>query len=236
MSASAFSYHELVDEIVAGQERVFIKRPDLRAFDGYIAPNSFLRAYQQFGLKDRPFWENAILKLIPCKNYNGLVCILVGVKDWVKLVQEIKTDEIFAALSHLAAETLTRRSVGKPYAFVIYAGEVPSKVRPNTAVAFFCAEPLDEASTILQAICASAYREYFQVLEFGPIMQSRDGFVYALLDKAWTDASSRTLAPRAEAAGENYDKKLISKDCSKARIVRRNGLARVMTSMSSEKA
>ncbi len=129
MPAAAFRDIELIDDIIAGREMAFGERRGLRELPGCAAPNDFVRAYRQLGLKALPHWKNAVLKQMPCRNHNGLVCILVGIKDWKRLVDEIKTDRILADLNHLAAETLRPRNGGVPYALVVYAGEVPSKVR-----------------------------------------------------------------------------------------------------------
>ena len=62
-------------------------------------------------------------------------------------------------------------------------------VRPNSAVAFFCAEPAEEGKRILGAIRKAAYHQYRQVLEFEEVQWSPKGVGYAFVTDVWKDTT-----------------------------------------------
>jgi len=150
--------HALAEEIAQKQVEAFAGKAGglLNLLDGFKVPKSFETAFREMPIQSRSEWASAVFKLIRCRNHAGMVCVLIGIKDWRELVLQARSEEVFSALKQLAQKTLVPRSKGKPYAFVLYAGEVPSKVRPNTSVAFFCVPPADEAQVLLNAICEAA--------------------------------------------------------------------------------
>lgn len=190
--SSETTVDDIVDSIVRGQDEAFGRERshELTVHDGYKTPAAFEAAYRALNIHSKPNWASSITKLILCANHEGLVSILVGASDWRTLLSEVQLEEVLEELVSFAEMEVASGIKGVPNSFVVYAGEVPSRVRPNTAVAFFCSEPKDKAGVLLSAIRKAAYKEYRQVLEFDAMQRSVKGVGYAFLTNAWMDTPS----------------------------------------------
>jgi hypothetical protein len=59
--------------------------------------NRFIRLKLVSGLWSNIFrhrWSSSALKFVPCKSYDGLVCVLVKARHWSELLEEVRTRSV----------------------------------------------------------------------------------------------------------------------------------------------